>query len=62
MVNCNAFISDDFVSYIFIHQELVSDPEHPPTSHLIRLIEGFETVTFRSKFSEWPLTDDDSVE
>lgn len=36
-------------------QELVRGPDRPK-SHIIRVIEGFETVTFRSKFESWPQT------
>lgn len=32
-----------------------------PKSHIIRVIEGFETVMFRSKFVSWPLADDVAV-
>ncbi|KAF9616275.1 hypothetical protein IFM89_029051, partial [Coptis chinensis] len=32
-----------------------------PKSHIIRVIEGFETVTFQSKFDSWPLTIDVTV-
>ncbi|KAJ7979431.1 villin 4 [Quillaja saponaria] len=32
-----------------------------PKSHIIRVIEGFETVMFRSKFDSWPLTTDVAV-
>lgn len=28
--------------------------EDRPRAHVIRVIEGFETVTFRSKFNSWP--------
>ncbi|XP_015866055.2 villin-4 [Ziziphus jujuba] len=36
-------------------EELVRGPDRPK-SHIIRVIEGFETVTFRSKFESWPQT------
>lgn len=39
----------------FIKQELVSS-DNRPKSHIIRVIEGFETVMFRSKFDSWPQT------
>lgn len=39
----------------FIKQELVRGPDRPK-SHIIRVIEGFETVMFRSKFDSWPET------
>ncbi|KAG5559194.1 hypothetical protein RHGRI_008940 [Rhododendron griersonianum] len=32
-----------------------------PKSHIIRVIEGFETVMFRSKFVSWPQADDVAV-
>ncbi|KAH7674760.1 Villin/Gelsolin protein [Dioscorea alata] len=32
-----------------------------PKAHIIRLIEGFETVMFRSKFDAWPQTTDVTV-
>lgn len=32
-----------------------------PKSHIIRMIEGFETVLFRSKFDSWPQTTDVAV-
>jgi hypothetical protein len=34
-------------------QELVSSTNRPK-SQIIRVIEGFETVMFRSKFDSWP--------
>uniref|UniRef100_A0A0E0LE94 HP domain-containing protein n=1 Tax=Oryza punctata TaxID=4537 RepID=A0A0E0LE94_ORYPU len=34
-------------------EELLRE-ENRPKSHIVRLIEGFETVIFRSKFSKWP--------
>jgi gelsolin len=36
-------------------QELVRAVERPK-SHVVRVIEGFETVMFRSKFESWPQT------
>ncbi|KAG6649182.1 hypothetical protein I3843_07G191200 [Carya illinoinensis] len=36
-------------------EELVCSPDRPK-SHIIRVIEGFETVMFRSKFDSWPQT------
>lgn len=36
-------------------EELVSGPDRPK-AHIIRVIEGFETVMFRSKFDSWPQT------
>lgn len=36
-------------------QELLSDTDRPK-SQIIRVIEGFETVMFRSKFDSWPQT------
>jgi len=43
-------------AYIFIFvQELVRGHDRPK-SHVIRVIEGFETVMFRSKFDSWPQT------
>ncbi|KAI4381125.1 hypothetical protein MLD38_007233 [Melastoma candidum] len=36
-------------------EELVNGPDRPQ-SHIIRIIEGFETVVFRSKFDSWPQT------
>ncbi|KAF3452761.1 hypothetical protein FNV43_RR03194 [Rhamnella rubrinervis] len=36
-------------------EELVCGPDRPK-SHIIRVIEGFETVMFRSKFDSWPET------
>lgn len=41
-------------------QELIHSPDRPH-SHIIRLIEGFETVVFRSKFDSWPQTTDVAV-
>uniref|UniRef100_A0A2P2MNL7 Villin-4 n=3 Tax=Rhizophora mucronata TaxID=61149 RepID=A0A2P2MNL7_RHIMU len=38
-------------------EELVHAGERPK-SHIIRVIEGFETVMFRSKFETWPQTTD----
>ena len=34
-------------------QELLREGNRP-RSHIIRLMEGFETVIFRSKFDKWP--------
>ncbi|KAM7473514.1 hypothetical protein LguiB_020757 [Lonicera macranthoides] len=34
-------------------EEIVRGPDRPK-SHIIRVIEGFETVLFRSKFDSWP--------
>ena len=36
-------------------QELVNSTDRPK-SQIIRVIEGFETVMFRSKFDSWPET------
>ncbi|WOK94066.1 villin-4-like [Canna indica] len=36
-------------------EELISGPDRPKC-HVIRLVEGFETVMFRSKFDVWPET------
>ncbi|PKI53561.1 hypothetical protein CRG98_026011 [Punica granatum] len=41
-------------------EELLRTPDHPQ-SHIIRVIEGFETVVFRSKFASWPQTADVAV-
>ncbi|KAF5456350.1 hypothetical protein F2P56_025844 [Juglans regia] len=41
-------------------EELVRSPDRPK-SHIIRVIEGFETVMFRSKFDSWPQTTDVAV-
>ncbi|XP_077214981.1 villin-4-like [Tasmannia lanceolata] len=41
-------------------EELLHGPDRPK-AHLIRVIEGFETVMFRSKFEAWPQTDDVTV-
>lgn len=41
-------------------QELVHGSDRPK-SHIIRVIEGFETVMFRSKFDSWPQTTDVAV-
>lgn len=41
-------------------EELVHGADRPK-SHIIRVIEGFETVMFRSKFESWPLTTDVAV-
>lgn len=37
------------------NQEIVHVADRP-NSHIIRVIEGFETVMFRSKFESWPQT------
>ncbi|PKI54831.1 hypothetical protein CRG98_024782 [Punica granatum] len=37
-------------------EELVSQPDRPPKCHVVRTTEGFETVSFRSKFDSWPQT------
>lgn len=42
-------------SILFCVQEFVRSPDRPKC-HLIRVIEGFETVIFRSKFDSWPQT------
>lgn len=41
-------------------QELARGPSRPK-SHIIRVIEGFETVMFRSKFDSWPQTTEVAV-
>ncbi|TQD70440.1 hypothetical protein C1H46_044029 [Malus baccata] len=41
-------------------EELVHGPDRSK-SHIIRVIEGFETVMFRSKFNSWPQTADVAV-
>ncbi|KAI3956444.1 hypothetical protein MKX01_016857 [Papaver californicum] len=41
-------------------EELVRGPDRPK-AHVIRVIEGFETVVFRSKFDSWPQTTDVTV-
>ncbi|XP_068326880.1 villin-4-like [Pyrus communis] len=41
-------------------EELVHGPDRSK-SHIIRVIEGFETVMFRSKFDSWPQTADVAV-
>ncbi|XP_021634857.1 villin-4 isoform X2 [Manihot esculenta] len=41
-------------------EELVHGANRPK-SHIIRVIEGFETVMFRSKFESWPQTTDVAV-
>ncbi|CAL5046144.1 unnamed protein product [Urochloa decumbens] len=38
-------------------EKLLSDSNRTKT-HIIKMIEGFETVTFKSKFKEWPQTPD----
>ncbi len=38
-------------------QKLLSDDNRTKT-HVIKVIEGFETVMFKSKFKEWPQTPD----
>ncbi|KAA8522743.1 hypothetical protein F0562_009095 [Nyssa sinensis] len=40
--------------------ELVRSLDHPK-SHIIRVIEGFETVMFRAKFDSWPQSTDVAV-
>ncbi|CAI0427864.1 unnamed protein product [Linum tenue] len=41
-------------------QEIVHKADRPK-SHIIRVMEGFETVMFRSKFTSWPKTADVAV-
>lgn len=41
-------------------EDLLKELERPK-SHVVRVIEGFETVSFRSKFDSWPHTDDAPV-
>lgn len=41
-------------------EELLRDDSRPK-AHLIRVIEGFETVVFRSRFSSWPQTTDVAI-
>ncbi|KAJ4957491.1 hypothetical protein NE237_024602 [Protea cynaroides] len=43
-----------------VAEELVRGPDRPKC-HIIRVIEGFETVLFRSKFDSWPQTNDTTV-
>ncbi|XP_041021377.1 villin-4 [Juglans microcarpa x Juglans regia] len=51
---------DDRKSASGAAEELVHGPNRPK-SHIIRVIEGFETVMFRSKFDSWPHTTDVAV-
>ncbi|OMO97015.1 Villin headpiece [Corchorus capsularis] len=44
---------DDRKSASGAAEELIRDSNRPK-SHIIRVIEGFETVMFRSKFESWP--------
>ncbi|OMO79453.1 Villin headpiece [Corchorus olitorius] len=44
---------DDRKSASGAAEELIRDSDRPK-SHIIRVIEGFETVMFRSKFESWP--------
>ncbi|KAK9989703.1 hypothetical protein SO802_029942 [Lithocarpus litseifolius] len=46
---------DDRKSASEAAEELVRGPDRPQ-AHIIRVIEGFETVMFRSKFDSWPET------
>ncbi|KAL5549272.1 hypothetical protein UlMin_004503 [Ulmus minor] len=46
---------DDRKSASGAAEELASGTDRPK-SHIIRVIEGFETVMFRSKFDSWPQT------
>lgn len=39
--------------YISPLQEILHDPGRP-NSHVIRVIEGFETAMFKSLFEKWP--------
>ncbi|CAI0555837.1 unnamed protein product [Linum tenue] len=41
-------------------EEIVHNADRPK-SHIIRVMEGFETVMFRSKFTSWPKTTDVAV-
>lgn len=36
-------------------QDLLHEPDRPK-AHVIRVMEGFEAVMFRSKFDTWPQT------
>ncbi|KAF8042572.1 hypothetical protein BT93_A1032 [Corymbia citriodora subsp. variegata] len=51
---------DDRKSASSAAEELIHSPDRPQ-SHIIRLIEGFETVVFRLKFESWPQTADVAV-
>jgi hypothetical protein len=44
------------ISYLPM-QKLLSDANRTKT-HVIKVIEGFETIMFKSKFKEWPQTPD----
>lgn len=44
-------------SVIYVAQESLLEPGRPQ-AHVIRIIEGFETVMFRSKFEQWPQKND----
>ncbi|ONK77898.1 uncharacterized protein A4U43_C02F12040 [Asparagus officinalis] len=41
-------------------EELLRSPDRPP-AHIIRVIEGFKTVVFHSKFDSWPQTTDIAI-
>ncbi|KAJ3679231.1 hypothetical protein LUZ60_017242 [Juncus effusus] len=43
-----------------VAEELLRDPSRPK-AHIIRIIEGFETVMFKSKFDKWPQAADVAV-
>ncbi|KAJ6846957.1 villin-5-like isoform X2 [Iris pallida] len=51
---------DDRKSASAAAEELLRGDDRPKT-HLVRIIEGFETVTFRSKFVTWPQATDVAV-
>lgn len=51
---------DERKSASAVAEELVHGVDRPK-SHVIRVIEGFETVMFRSKFDSWPSTTDVAV-
>ncbi|XP_075674123.1 villin-4-like [Castanea sativa] len=51
---------DDRKSASGAAEELVRGPDRPE-AHIIRVIEGFETVMFRSKFDSWPETNNIAV-
>lgn len=51
------FISVKYINVIVVycHQEFISRQNKPKSTRITRLIQGYETRSFKSNFDSWPL-------